>query len=139
MDSPASQQPFLVSSLLNVLFALSLVDVNLWIDILGPQFEHRFYALALATPVIAVRDAAWESLQAFYTTLCQSISAKPSNGHAYQSDSDSESKMEIDPPSGGSHRLATFLWNTALNCLKNSDRHVQFAGKAFETGASLLR
>jgi len=138
MVTQAPQQPFLATSLLNVLFALSSLDVDVWMDIIEPEFESRFYNLAVACPNEAVRTNACESLQIFYFSLCAS-SSLTANGHIEQSDSDSENKMEIDTPSSGLPRLVVYLWNMALNCLKLSDRYIAFAGKIFETGANMLR
>lgn len=127
-----------MTHLLNVLFALSSIDGDLWMKLVEAEFEPRFFALAVACPNDAVRANAWDGMKAFYAKVCNALSVA-TNGHGEQSDSDTETKMEIDLAPKSTQRLAWYLWMTSLNCLKASDQFIPLAAKAFETGANMLR
>ena len=138
MRNHALQSSYLAAPLLSVLFELSSIDLNIWLTHLQSEFVTRFYAMAVANPNDAVRGSSWESLQLFFAKICASI-ASETNGQAAPSDSDSDTNMEIECIPNKSLRVAHFLWNAALDCLKASDHHISFAAKAFETGTNMLR
>jgi hypothetical protein len=131
----ATQDPYLSSSVMNILYSLSTMDAALWLSIIQPEFEPLFFAVAVEHPNDSTREAVWASFGDLFT-YCSMKAFAVVNGNSEQNESDAESKMEIDHPS---RNIVTYLWQVTLNCLKKANAYISLAGKAFDTGTNILR
>lgn len=121
---------------MNILLVLSAMDVGLWLSIIQPEFESLFFAVAVEHPNDPTREAVWTSFGDLFT-YCSMKAFSVVNGNNEQNDSDAESKMEIDHHPY--RNIVTYLWQVTLNCLKRAHAYISLAGKAFDTGANILR
>jgi hypothetical protein len=138
MQANALHQPNLATPILNVFFSLSSVDPRLWMTTVKSEFERIFYGLAVECPHDSIRDCAWNSLKEFFAKTCQAAFRTTNGVNGNASDSDVDSKMEIDQPDEKKD-IVKFLWEVMMQCLKKSTNHIPYAAKAFETGAIMLR
>src|SRR5947207_13685086 len=121
---------------MNILLMLAAMDAPLWLSIVQPEFEPLFFAIAVEHPNDPTREAAWTSLGDLFTCCCMKAFTVV-NGNSEQSDSEAESKMEIDHHPD--RNIVTYLWQVTLNCLKKANAYTSLAGKAFDTGATIFR
>jgi hypothetical protein len=133
----AKQGPSLATHVMRILMMLSMIDAPLWLKILQPEFEDLFFAMAVESVGDQHREAVWNAMEMSFNHSCLR-SFTFMNGNSEQSDSDTESKMEIDhhPPD---QSIVGFLWQVTINCLKRAGAHILLAGKAFDTAATMLR
>lgn len=132
----AKQDPYLSSSVMNILLVLSAMDATLWLSIIQPEFEPLFFAIAVEHSNDVTREAVWTSFGDLFTYCCMKAFAAI-DGNREQNDSDAESKMEIDQHPD--RDIVSYLWRVTLNCLKKASAYIPLAGKGFDTGAKILR
>lgn len=133
----AKQNPFLATPVMSILMMLSMIDARLWLKILQPEFEDLFFAAAVENVHDQAREAVWVSFESLFH-LCCLKSFTVVNGNSEQSDSDPESKMDIDR-SLPDHSVVGFLWQVMINCVKRARAYVPHAAKAFDAASNMLR
>lgn len=123
---------------MDILSGLSSIDGRLWLKLVGHEFQELFFAAAVAQLDESARESAWAAMLTFFEKRCQ-IAFQVSNGTNEQSDSDPETRMEIDPQPDVEREIVFFIWEVTLNCMKKANAYIPLAKKAFDTGASMLR
>jgi hypothetical protein len=138
MRFQARQNFHLALPVMHVLSGLAALDAKLWLKVADYEFKKLFIAMGLESSIDSTRENIWNALLDFFQVACHKAFAV-TNGNSEQSDSDVESKMDIDQPTNDMRRVVLSLWQLTLDCLKKAEVFISFASKSFETAANMLR